>query len=245
MKYFIIVLLLISVVTAIELGEGGISSVTSNSVTSKDIKDIVRGDLMRDFGSDYFKVEVNKLPKYNDIPFLSFEMSDKVINIKPNSLTVDGMLIKPSEPVLYMPYTKYLLSKNLIVKDSMGLLTLTDDSIEIRTEEINIIDGIVYLHPNKLKIRVMPYMVVYRFRQLTKDGITKVEMNSKKDGLTYKLTAKTKGKLFLFKDVNMNVIITIDAITGKIKYNKPWWAIFSKGEMDTFKNFNATEVYAF
>ncbi len=244
MKKILLILFLIPLlVSAAEVNDFIV--VTSNSSTSLDIKDIVRGDLIREYGNDYFTIYTKDLPKINDVPFLSFEKNDKVITITPEQLSVDNNIIKLDGDVIYMPYTDYLLDGNLRVYNYNGILILQDNNFNIKTEEVNIKDGIIYLHDTRMPIKIMPYMITYRLRQITNDKIEQMEIYSNKDALEYRYKLKLEGKLFGIWKKSMDSSITVDAIKGTIKINKPWWAIFSTGENSLFNGFDIKEFYGY
>ncbi len=249
MKRIFILVLLILIIGTVS-GEKLIT--TQNSPTSEDIKEIVNADLIRPFQEDYFIVNSSELPKFSnpkkgipETPFLSFEVSDKKINIKPDSLTVDGMLIKPTEYTMYMPYTNYFLSQNLRIWQMEDYLILQDDTFNIATEEINVEKGIVYLHKNKLPIKIMPYMITYEIRKLTRDEVTDMTIFVEEDELKYSLKAPATGKLFYLFDKNMKIKIIIDGFKGTMRYDKPWYALFTVGETDKFDNIDLEEFKAF
>ncbi len=252
MKKLLLLLLIIPIVFGIDATVGDDISLTSGTPTSVDIKDIVRGDLIKEYGVDYFVVNIKDLPKVGNpskgiplTPFLSFEKSDKTINIKQNYLTVDEILIKPNGNVLLIPYSNYLLAENLKVINEENKVIIMDSNIAIKTEELNVIDGIFYLHNTKLPVKIMPYMITYRLRQLSNDRINRLEISSKDDALEYGYSIKTEGKLFYIWEKQMDIDVLIDAVTGKVKTNKPWWTIFSVGEEKFLSKINWEEFYAF
>lgn len=62
------------------------------------------------------------------------------------------------------------------------------------------------------------------------DPLAKInEISFRPDGPTYEVIATKAGKLFFFIPVNLDIYLTIDAVSGQtLKMKKPWWSFLVK-----------------
>lgn len=245
-----IFLLILSSVKAEIVTPGSTISIKGelDTTSSLDIKDVIKENLLRPYGSNEFEIDVSKLPSVNDNRYVLTQISDKPIVITPEKFEVNGKGIKLiNGNAFVMPLTKYTLAKNLRIfgVGSDDILKIEDSKLSFMTHKITIKDGIVYFGENDLPIKVMPNMILndlidmFNEQNLKK---TKILVDDKK--VEYSYTFKRPATL-LFWNTTMDVSINVDATTGKYSIKKPFYSIFFYGENAGIKDYNFTQYAAF
>ncbi|MBU0930360.1 MAG: hypothetical protein KJ623_04800 [Nanoarchaeota archaeon] len=218
-----------------------------NPISSLDIKDVIKADLLRPYGSDEFQIDASKLPSLNDMPYVLTQITDKPIIMTNGSLTINGKSIKLINGYAFlMPLTKYTLAKNLRISISNDKVKIEDSKISFQTTKVVIREGIVYVDDNNIPLRVMPNMI---FNDLIiifgEDNLRKTNLQIKNDKVSYDYQFERPAKLLYLFDTKMNIDIVVDANTAKYKIEKPFWSLFTSGENGDIKSYNFTKYAAF
>ena len=244
-------LLMLANINAEIVTPGSIISIKGESdlTSSLDIKDTVRANLIRPYGSENFQVDASKLPSLNDDKYLLTYVSDKPIVVTPNKLEVGGKGIEfINGNAFLMPLTKYELAKNLRISglDSGDVLKVQDSKLSFNTNRVLVKGGIVYAGENEIPLKIMPNMIlndlVLIFKEENFKGLA-IFLNE--DKIEYTYTFNRPAKLFYLFNMNTDVSIVVDAKTGDYKIKKPFWTIFASGETEGVKEYNFTQYAAF
>lgn len=222
-------------------------SATNSSTTSLDIKDVIKANLLRPYGTDEFEIDVTKLPSVNDNPYLLTQVTPKIITMTPNKLDIAGKGIKfINGNALLMPLTKYILAKNLRIYVDGDRLKIEDGKLSFKTTKVTIKDGIVYLGDNEIPVRVMPNRILSHFLNgFKEENFKKMSIESNNEKIEYIYTFSRPAKILYLFDTNVDVSVIVDGQTGKYSINKPLWTIFTTEENAGIKEYNFTEDAAF
>ncbi len=254
MKGILIILILILVtlssVSAEILTPGSVIplGVESDSITSSDIKDVVKENLIRPYESNEFDIDVSQLPSVNDKKYLLTQITTKPIVITPDKFEINGKEIKfINGNAFLMPLTKYILAKNLRISgiDSNDILKVEDSKLSFMTHNITIKDGVVYVGEKELPIKVMPNMILDDLINIFKEeNLKKTEVLVDDNKIQYTYTFNRPAKL-LFWNTTIDVSIVVDGSKGTYSIKKPFYSIFLYGENAGIKEYNFTKYAAF
>lgn len=242
-------ILLIANVSAEIVTSGSVIDINAqeSKTSSLDIKDIIKADLLRPYGSDEFQIDVNKLPSVNDAPYLLARISDKPIIMTQDDLKISDKGIKfINGNAFLMPLTRYTLAKNLRIKTTENGVKIEDSKLSLQADKVTIKNGAVYLGDAEIPLKIMPNMILNDLiGALDEQNIKRVEIESDKNEVKYSYVFNVPAKLLFFFDAKIDINIIVDAATGKHKIKKPVWALFTSGEESAIKDYNFTQYAAF
>lgn len=219
-----------------------------NPTSSLDIKDVIKENLLRPYGSDGFEIDTSKLPSVNDDKYLLTQISTKPIVITPDKFEINGKGIRfINGNAFVMPLTKYELAKNLRISGigSNDILKIEDSKLSFKTHKVTIKDGIVYVGEKELPLKIMPNMILNDLMtKFKEENFKKMETLANDNEVTYNYVFKRPAKL-LFWNTTIDISIVVDATTGEYNIKKPFYSIFFYGENIGIKDYNFTKYAAF
>lgn len=251
MKKLLIVIFLLAIVSvnAEIVTKGTVIDTKSieDPISSLDIKDVIKENLIRSYKGDEFEIDVAKLPSVNDAPYILMQITELPIVLKKDSITINGKVIKLANGKAFvMPLTNYILAKNLRIHSVDEGLIIEDSKFSFPTSKVVISNGVVFIGENNIPVKVMPNMIFNDLiANLGEENVRRVEIQSNDKQLTYTYQFERPAKILYLINVKMDVDIKVDAETGKYKIKKPLWAIFSAGENAGITDYNFIQYAAF